>query len=220
MKKSKESVFVSIRANQGRAEALRDFLIAGALVVKETEPGTLLWTALQFDENTFAIFDTYPNPEAKAAHFQGKVAAALAEKAPLLIEGGWEDGVLKNVEHPKILGAKVAPKLPDRVAKAMFVRFTANKGKEEELAEFLFNGAAIIEETEPKTLYWYALQINDNTFAVIDFFADQAGIDAHLSGDVAVALSEKASELVEAGWEKGIMEKVKPFEVLTITAKQ
>ncbi len=219
MRESKESVFVIVKANQGRAEALRDFLVTGASIVKETEPETLLWTALQFDENTFAIFDTYAHPEGKAAHFQGKVAAALAEKAPLLIAGGWEDGVLKNVVHPKILGAKVAPKLPDKVTKAMFVRFTANKGKEKELAEFLCNGAVIVKETEPKTLYWYALQIDDNTFAVIDFFTDQAGIDAHLSGDVAVALREKASELVEGGWEKGIIDKVKQFEVLTITAQ-
>ena len=80
------------------------------------------------------------------------------------------------------------------------------------------SSAAIIEETEPKTLYWYTLQIDDNTFAVIDFFTDQAGIDAHLSGDVAVALREKASELVEGGWEKGIIDKVKQFDVLTITA--
>jgi len=218
MKESKESVFVTLKANQEKVEELSGFLIEGASIIKETEPDTLLWTALKSDENTFAIFDTYPHPEGKATHFQGKVAASLAEKAPSLVEGGWEDGILKNVLHPKILGAKISKKLPSKIDMAMFVQFKANKGKETELADFLSSGAAIIEGTEPETLYWYALQIDENTFAVIDFFADQAGIDAHLSGKVAVALNQKASELVEGGWEKGIIEKVKPFKVLALTA--
>ncbi|MCP4440947.1 MAG: hypothetical protein GY810_18655, partial [Aureispira sp.] len=133
--------------------------------------------------------------------------------------GGWENGVLQNVQNPKILAAKVAANLPEKIEKAMYIQFKAQEGKATELAQFLIAGAALVEETEPKTLYWYALQIDENTFGIFDFFPDQSGIDAHFGGAVAAAFSEKAAELVQDGWEKGVVQNVRQFDVLTVIAQ-
>lgn len=219
MTKPQEASYIIIKANPGKAEELANFLISGAAIVKETEPDTLLWSAVQLDDSTFAIFDTYPHPAGRDAHFGGKVAAALSEKAPELIQGGWEQGVLNNVENPQVLSAKVAPTLPAQIEKAMFIRLPASPGKEAELASFLTAGAAAIEETEPKTLYWFALQIDEKTCGIFDFFPDQSGIDAHFAGQVAAALGEKAPELVQGGWEQGVLQNIKQFNVLTVVAQ-
>ncbi|GAA4238865.1 hypothetical protein GCM10022291_30970 [Postechiella marina] len=219
MKVSKEGAYVSLKTNQGSADELRNFLIASAPVVKETEPDTLLWIALQLEENTFAIFDTYTNIEGKNAHFQGKVAGELAEKAPTLIAGGWNNGVLKNVIHPKILGAKVDTKHTNKVKKALVIKFTSSKGKQEEVVDFLINSANIVEETESETLFWYGLRIDDNTFATIVLFSDQYGIDLHMSGQVARKLQEKAPDWIEGDWEKGIIEHINIFDVIAIISQ-
>lgn len=214
-----EATYITLKATPGKEEELSKFLISGAAIVKETEPDTLLWSALQLDGTTFAIFDTYPHPAGRDAHFAGKVAATLNEKAPELVQGGWEQGVLENVENPKVLASKVAPVLPEQIQKAMFIRLTANPGKEEELANFLIDGAAVVEATEPKTLYWFALQIDEKTFGIFDFFSGQSGIDAHFAGKVAAALNEKAPELIQGGWEQGVLENIKQLDVLTVIAQ-
>ena len=78
---------------------------------------------------------------------------------------------------------------------ALLVRLEAKPGKEEEVAEFLRGGLAIVEE-EPATLAWFALRLGPSTFGIFDAFPDEAGRQAHLSGRVAAALMQKAPELL------------------------
>ncbi len=80
------------------------------------------------------------------------------------------------------------------VTKALFVRLEAKPGKEAEVETFLRGGLAIVEQ-EPATIAWFAVRIGPSTFAIFDAFPDEAGRNAHLSGGVAKALQEKASEL-------------------------
>jgi quinol monooxygenase YgiN len=77
---------------------------------------------------------------------------------------------------------------------ALLVRLEAKPGKEEEVADFLRGGLAIVEE-EPATIAWFAIRIGPSTFGIFDTFPDEAGRQAHLSGKVAAALKERASEL-------------------------
>ena len=77
---------------------------------------------------------------------------------------------------------------------ALLVRLEANPGKEEDVADFLRSGLAIVEN-EPATTAWFAIQIGPSTFGIFDAFPDEAGRQAHLSGKVAAALKERASEL-------------------------
>jgi quinol monooxygenase YgiN len=78
---------------------------------------------------------------------------------------------------------------------ALLVRLEAKPGKENEVADFLRGGLAIVEE-EPATIAWFALQLGPSTFGIFDAFPDEAGRQAHLSGRVAAALMAKASDLL------------------------
>ena len=76
----------------------------------------------------------------------------------------------------------------------LLVRLEAKPGKEDEVADFLRGGLAIVQE-EPATTAWFALRLGPSTFGIFDAFPDEAGRQAHLSGRVAAALMAKASEL-------------------------
>ena len=78
---------------------------------------------------------------------------------------------------------------------ALLVRLEAKSGKEQEVADFI-KSALPLAQTETETVRWYALQIGPSTFGIFDTFADEAGRNAHLSGEIAKALMAKASELL------------------------
>ena|SRR5208337_2836417 len=81
------------------------------------------------------------------------------------------------------------------VKTALFVRLEAKPGKEDEVADFLRGGLAVVME-EPSTIAWFAIQLGPSTFGIFDAFPDEAGRKAHLSGRVAAALTAKASEML------------------------
>jgi quinol monooxygenase YgiN len=70
----------------------------------------------------------------------------------------------------------------------------AKPGKEQEVEKFLLGGLSIVQQ-ESATTTWYALRLGPSTFGIFDTFPDESGRQAHLSGRVAAALKEKASEL-------------------------
>ena len=78
---------------------------------------------------------------------------------------------------------------------ALFVNLEAKPGKEQEVENFLRSGLGIVQQ-EPATRSWYAIKMGPSTFGIFDTFDDEAGRDAHLNGQVAAALKEKAGELL------------------------
>ncbi len=78
---------------------------------------------------------------------------------------------------------------------ALFVRLEAKPGKETDVEKFLRGGLAIVEQ-EPATTAWFAVRFGASTFGIFDAFPDEAGRQAHLSGQVAAALMAKAPELL------------------------
>ncbi len=84
------------------------------------------------------------------------------------------------------------------VSVGLFVRMEAKPGKEEEVAQFLRDGQALVD-AEPGTVTWFGIRLSNSTFAIFDAFADDSGRDAHLSGKVAAALMAKAPELFASG---------------------
>ena len=77
---------------------------------------------------------------------------------------------------------------------ALFVRLEAKPGKEEEVERFLLSGLSLVEE-EPATTAWFGIRLGPSTFGIFDAFPDEAGRQAHLSGEVAAALMANAAEL-------------------------
>lgn len=78
---------------------------------------------------------------------------------------------------------------------ALLARLEAKPGKEQQVADFL-KSALPLAEAEPGTIRWYALQFGPATFGIFDTFADEAGRDAHLGGEIPKALMEQADELL------------------------
>jgi len=213
----KVASYITLKAKPGKRNDLAEFLTKGARLVAQTEPQTLLWAALKNDDE-FVVFDTFADDPGKDAHFAGKVAAAINENAEKLVDGGWDDGVVANIKNPKILSGKTSAN-PNEMKVANFIPVKAKEGQAGALAEFLTSGASIIEETEPKTAYWYALQFSDDEFGIIDFFADKIDIDAHFSGKVVAAVNENAKALIVGGWDDGVVANIKQFDVLAMTCK-
>ncbi len=79
---------------------------------------------------------------------------------------------------------------------SLLARLHAKPGKAEEVRTFL-KDALPLAEAEEKTISWYALQIDDTTFGIFDTFAGEDGRQAHLDGEIAAALMDRADELLE-----------------------
>jgi quinol monooxygenase YgiN len=82
------------------------------------------------------------------------------------------------------------------VTKGLWVRMEAKTGREEEVENFLREALSAVDE-EPATIAWFALRLGPSTFAIFDAFPDDEGRSAHLSGEVASSLMEKAPELLD-----------------------
>jgi quinol monooxygenase YgiN len=79
-------LLVIMEAKAGREEEVENFLKEGLHAVDE-EPKTTTWFAFRIGPSRFGIFDTFPDEDGRNAHLNGKVAAALMEKAEHLLTG-------------------------------------------------------------------------------------------------------------------------------------
>jgi quinol monooxygenase YgiN len=77
---SKFALYVPLEAKPGKEREVADFL-RSALPLVNAEAGTISWFAIQMGPSSFAIFDTFDDEAGRNAHLNGKVAAALMEKA-------------------------------------------------------------------------------------------------------------------------------------------
>jgi quinol monooxygenase YgiN len=77
---------------------------------------------------------------------------------------------------------------------AIWAQLEAKSGREQEVEEFL-KSAQPLAEKEKGTLTWYAVKIGPSKYGIFDTFPDEAGRDAHLSGEIAKALMAKAKDL-------------------------
>lgn len=77
---------------------------------------------------------------------------------------------------------------------ALLVRLEAKPGLEEEVERFLRDALPLVQK-ESATAVWFGIRLGASTFGIFDAFADEAGRQAHLSGEVAAALMGRASEL-------------------------
>ncbi|WP_299438378.1 hypothetical protein [uncultured Aquimarina sp.] len=81
-----KGLLVLLKAKEGKSAAVENFLQAGKQLVSD-EPETLSWYAIQLDKSTYAIFDTFREDKGRDTHLTGKIAAALMENAPIILEG-------------------------------------------------------------------------------------------------------------------------------------
>lgn len=79
-------LLVIMKSKEAKTADVENFLNVGKQLVSD-EPKTLSWYAIKIDATTYAIFDTFADDSGRDAHLTGKVAAALMENAPVLLEG-------------------------------------------------------------------------------------------------------------------------------------
>ena len=84
-----------IEAKPERAADVAE-LLTGALPLAQAEQGTVAWYAARTSQTTFWIFDTFENEDARQAHVNGEIAAALMAHADELL-----------AEPPQIMPADV-----------------------------------------------------------------------------------------------------------------
>lgn len=75
-----KALFLEVEAKPGKEQEVAEFL-RGALPVVEGEPATTAWFAIRFGPSTFGIFDAFPDEAGRQAHLNGRVAAALMQRA-------------------------------------------------------------------------------------------------------------------------------------------
>ena len=94
------AVFVRLEAKPGKEIEVAEFL-KGALPLAEAEPATIAWFGVRLGPSTFAIFDAFPDEAGRQAHLNGKIAAALMEKAKDLLAQP------PSIEKADVLAAKL-----------------------------------------------------------------------------------------------------------------
>lgn len=65
-----------LNAKPGRGDELGAFLKQGRELAAQEE-GTVSWYAFRIDDTTYGIFDTFESEEARGAHVNGQIPAAL-----------------------------------------------------------------------------------------------------------------------------------------------
>jgi quinol monooxygenase YgiN len=77
---------------------------------------------------------------------------------------------------------------------ALLVTLEARPGKEAAVEEFL-KVSQPLAISEQQTLKWYAIKLGPAKFGIFDTFSSEAGRNAHLTGEIAKALTARAKEL-------------------------
>lgn len=82
-------------------------------------------------------------------------------------------------------------------AVGFLVELEAREGKADELAEFLREARALVDD-EPGTVMWFAFRRGPRSFAIFDVFSDDAARTVHLNGAVRSALERRGPDLLSA----------------------
>ena len=81
---AKQAIWVMLKAKPGKENDVEAFLKQGATLAQE-EPQTTALFAIRMGPSTFGVFDVFEDESGREAHLNGKIAAALKEKASELL---------------------------------------------------------------------------------------------------------------------------------------
>jgi quinol monooxygenase YgiN len=184
-----KALFVEFEAKAGAEAGITDFL-RNALTAAENEPGTRDWYALRFNADHFAIFDTFDGNLDRLKHLAGQTSRSLMVKSMSSLNG------IPHISSSELIAAKlptteIAPQL------ALYVPIETRMGQGRDFGEFLLEARNMVD-SEPGSLGWYALRMGPNSFAIVDFFADETARQAHLNGAIAKSLEQQVGRYIDA----------------------
>ena len=70
-------ILALLEAKAGKGQELAEFLKAGRELAV-AEEGTVTWYAFKISDTSYGIFDTFMTDDARTAHINGQIPAALA----------------------------------------------------------------------------------------------------------------------------------------------
>lgn len=82
--------------------------------------------------------------------------------------------------------------ITERIGLLAFVEAKPNRVQD---VETFLSSALSLAQAEPNTARWYAFRIDATRFAIFDTFADEAGRQEHLTGQIAQQLFAHADAL-------------------------
>jgi quinol monooxygenase YgiN len=71
-------ILALLEAKPGKGDELAAFLKSGRDLAV-AEEGTVTWYAFKISDTTYGIFDTFATDDARTAHINGQIPAALAQ---------------------------------------------------------------------------------------------------------------------------------------------
>ena len=71
-------ILALLEAKAGKGDELAAFLKAGRELAV-AEEGTVTWYAFKISDTSYGIFDTFATDDARTAHINGQIPAALAD---------------------------------------------------------------------------------------------------------------------------------------------
>src|ERR1700750_2717803 len=71
-------ILALLEAKPGKSDELAEFLKAGRELAV-AEEGTVTWYAFKINDASYGIFDTFATDDARTAHINGQIPAALAD---------------------------------------------------------------------------------------------------------------------------------------------
>ncbi|MBM6401960.1 putative quinol monooxygenase [Phycicoccus sonneratiae] len=87
-------LLATLKAKPGKGDELGEFLRKGRGLAAQ-EDGTVTWYAFRLDDTTYGIFDTFESEDARQAHVNGQIPAALQDVASDLLA---EDAVISPID--------------------------------------------------------------------------------------------------------------------------
>ena len=181
-----KGLLVRLEAQPTKEADVEEFL-ASALPLVLAEPDTRAWFAVRFGRSEYGIFDAFPDDSGRQAHLEGAVAAALMERSSELFTAA------PDIVPVDVLAAKLSG--PADIEKGLLLTWEPRSGHEEDVATFLRDALAYVEEEE-KTIAWFAIRTPDGAYGIFDVFPDNAGRFAHLTGEVPREIAKHAPSLL------------------------
>jgi quinol monooxygenase YgiN len=80
------------------------------------------------------------------------------------------------------------------VTEGLLIRLKSKPGQEDQVANFLGGVMPLIQQ-EPATIALFGIRFGPSEFGIFNAFPDEAGRQAHVTGDAASALFQRAEEL-------------------------
>lgn len=180
---------IRLDAHAGRDAEVENFLLS-ALPVAGAEPLTSAWIALRYGRGEYGVFAAFPSVDARDTHMAGAAIRALMQQSDTLFTRQ------PQLHRCAVLAYKlpVTPS-PEIITKALQLSFKPKAGRILEVEQFLRDAKATVMQ-EPRTVAWFALQLDNGDYGIFDVFPDNGARFLHLTGHVPRELAKHSLSLL------------------------